>query len=286
MRLPDGSVGYILNLPFPSRQPVNLNENINLPLDDYSNNSSSTSVEQRITILEKTCERIESKIDNQNETISKILFFMANMEKLLSLQGKKSAEQPKDLLLVQRNDHCKNLNDLINLEKQLGDMDYKTQFFNYYKSQYDLTGKRDGSMIFRTVTRKIIDPTIMLDFSWKGQQRNNTQENDNENSSDKNKSFKATFPNFISAITMICSAADVNFSNEKTEEEFNKMLRFKKVIAKRASKPQTESKSSSRVKKKKTSKILKSDHEEIRDENAMGNETEKIEDEIGNMREN
>lgn len=64
------------------------------------------------------------------------------------------------------------------------------------------------------------------------------------------------------------------------------MLRFKKVIAKRASKPQTESKSSSRVKKKKTSKILKSDHEEIRDENAMGNETEKIEDEIANMSEN
>lgn len=168
---------------------------------------------------------LNAKIDNQNEKIEKIMQFIANIEKFMKLKQTKTPEvieEQIDCDFIEPN--CKTAHDLQNFDLMLEKDEYRIKFINFYKNQYDVNGKRDGCMIFRTIARRIISPGALEEYSWKGQNKKNSR---------PKISFQNTFQNIVEIMYKICSLSDITYSREKTEREFVKLLRFKNMNAKR-----------------------------------------------------
>lgn len=115
---------------------------------------------------------------------------------------------------------------LTELDTKLGDPAYEAKFFRYIQSVYKLTGKREGFPFFKTVIRKLIAPTVLVCFSWKGNSR--TKKGDQiAVVNDQNYSFKNMFPNIVRFIYRVVSAADFEYTSEDNEKAFSDYLRQK-----------------------------------------------------------
>nr|XP_019933353.2 uncharacterized protein LOC109623295 [Aedes albopictus] len=115
---------------------------------------------------------------------------------------------------------------LTELDTKLANPAYEAKFFRYIQSVYKLTGKREGFPFFKTVIRKLIAPTVLVCFSWKGNSR--TKKGDQiAVVNDQNYSFKNMFPNIVRFIYRVVSAADFEYTSEDNEKAFSDYLRQK-----------------------------------------------------------
>lgn len=204
-------------------------------------NADSSEVKQHVKnelkAINTKLDVIEGKINKRLDVIEcktdKILLFMANVEKFMSL--KKSGTTPEqkvkhecftvfaDLCPVQ--DESK----LALLENNLCDRQYADKLYRFFHTEYNLNGKREGSPFFKILMRRMLVPTILQPFSWKGFSRKVPGP---ECTAD-NRSFKETFPGFVAFIQRIVSAADIEHTMETNDAYFSQFLRQKNVEVQR-----------------------------------------------------
>lgn len=122
---------------------------------------------------------------------------------------------------------------LTELDGNLANPVFEAKFFRYLQSVYNLTGKREGFPFFKTVVRRLIVPTVLLPYSWKGNSRSKKGDQTSVVVNDRNYSFKNMFPNFVRFIYRVVSAADIEFTSEDNEKAFSDHLRQKNTEVKR-----------------------------------------------------
>lgn len=111
---------------------------------------------------------LNEKIDNQ--ILEKIIQFIINIEKFMKFRQTKSAQVIEEQVDFDFDEPiCKTAHELQNLNTMLENERYKIKFINFNKNEYELNGKRDGGMIFRTISRHIISSAALEEYSWKGQ---------------------------------------------------------------------------------------------------------------------
>lgn len=122
---------------------------------------------------------------------------------------------------------------LTELDAKLADPAYEAKFFRYIQSSYNLTGKREGFPFFKTIIRKLITPTVLVSFSWKGNSRMKRGDQTTVIVQDKNTSFKNEFPNIVRFMYRVVNAADFEYTSEDNEKAFSDYLRQKTTEIKR-----------------------------------------------------
>lgn len=97
----------------------------------------------------------------------------------------------------------------------------------FLRTQVNLDGKQSVKLVFSTIIRKLISPTALRNYSWKGQCK--------VNSAQKGlKSFKASFKNIINMVFLLCREGDPCVTMQIVGDCFFNMLRNKNTDIKRS----------------------------------------------------
>ncbi|XP_065078975.1 uncharacterized protein LOC135701954 [Ochlerotatus camptorhynchus] len=179
-------------------------------------------------------ELIKIRLDGIETKLEKLVLFMANIDKLMSTKKSGSTAPEKkgnQECFLEFADLCpvQDENRLKLLEKNLNDRMYTDKLYRFFHTEYSLNGKREGSPFFKTIMRRMLVPTILLPFSWKGFSRKVP----GPESTADNRSFKETFPGFVAFIQRIVCAADIAHTVEANDACFSQFLRQKNVEVQR-----------------------------------------------------
>ncbi|XP_065075021.1 uncharacterized protein LOC135698817 [Ochlerotatus camptorhynchus] len=168
-------------------------------------------------------ELIKTRLDGIETKLEKLVLFMANIDKLMSTKKSGSTAPEKkgnQECFLEFADLCpvQDENRLKLLEKNLNDSMYTDKLYRFFHTEYSLNGKCEGSPFFKTVMRRMLVPTILLPFSWKGFSRKVP----GPESTADNRSFKETFPGFVAFIQRIVCAADIVHTVEANDACFSR----------------------------------------------------------------
>lgn len=162
--------------------------------------------------------------------LDQVLVFMANFDKLMSTResapnSKEKKREAEDFEEFRKLCPILSEDDLQTLERNLKSKVYADRFFRFFDHEYNLNGKREGKVLFKTILRRIVVPTLLQPFSWKG----NSRKTDEAASFIPNRSFKDSFPELVLFLQRVIFAADMEHTAEDTEECFSLFLRQKNV---------------------------------------------------------
>ncbi|XP_065085243.1 uncharacterized protein LOC135707355 [Ochlerotatus camptorhynchus] len=213
----------------PQEQPVVPSSSNNKKKVTSASNSDLVSIHQRL-------DQIGSKMDVHSAILQRLELLITNGSYV------KPHESVRDDLRQRCSETFEEFEQMAKIEtaQQLTELDvnlanpvFEAKFFRYLQSVYNLTGKREGFPFFKTVVRRLIVPTVLLPYSWKGNSRSKKGDQASVVVNDKNYSFKNMFPNFVRFIYRVVSAADIEFTSEDNEKAFSDHLRQKNTEVKR-----------------------------------------------------
>lgn len=211
-------VGSIIN--------ENLDRNINNNTVESTNFNNDNGVnyyeafeepETSIAEIKDMLLNVQERVSRMEATLQKVVGFMATINKFMELR-----QTPKDQLKPEQkraSESFAELENLLPIKTVEGLEDFNTKLkvqsfsdkvFRYLETVFHLNGKRDGKAFFRNLLRKILEPNVLLPFSWLG----NTRAIKGSNPPLKNRSFKQDFPDFVHLV-----------ATEATEESFCQFLR-------------------------------------------------------------
>lgn len=180
---------------------------------------------------------LESQVAAQTPKLDTILHFVADVKKYFTMKPKidtSATLNDEDFTSCKEVLKVKDNQDLLALEAALSGQEFQTKALRYYNTVYDLSGKRDGTKFFRGFMRATVPAVILLEYSWKGQQRQKKNPEPIDLLCTTNKSFQSTFPKFIEFVCKLVKAADFKSTNEATHTLFSNFLRHKKTEVKRS----------------------------------------------------
>lgn len=204
------------------------------PTDSHIGNTTNTNENEIIQKLDT----ILNRLDRMETAVDKITIFMADTQRFLRMRSDDSeSAQIESTRKRKMNEDYSEIEalfpvpgeqQLLLLENSLKNQAVNDKFYGYFEYSYNLNGKRDSVSFFKVLLRKVLAPTILVPYSWKGQSRN-TPGTERMG----NKSFKNTFPTFISFILRVVRAADYEFTQEQCHNAFSLFLRNKHTEIKR-----------------------------------------------------
>lgn len=176
-------------------------------------------------------QEIIQRLDRIEPVLEKLVFFMADVQRYMRM---KSSSDQSDQVDNSKKRKIQDFSEyegffpihtedqLLTLESSLKNQAANDKLLDYFEYVYNLNGKRDNGPFFRTLMRKILIPTTIQAFSWKGQSRSTKGSVKTEN-----KSFKDTFPTFVKFVHRVVRAADFEFTEEDNDDAFSNYLRNK-----------------------------------------------------------
>ncbi|XP_021706386.1 uncharacterized protein LOC110678100 [Aedes aegypti] len=140
--------------------------------DSYDDGMENSDIVSQLKTLTSRVEAVEARLDQ-------LLVFMANIEKFITTRSAASASkeqkrEPEDFGEFKKLCPILSEDQLQMVEHNLKNKPFADKFFRFFESEYNLNGKRDGRAFMKTILRRIVAPTILLPFSWKGNSRRTT----------------------------------------------------------------------------------------------------------------
>ncbi|EAT33468.1 AAEL014257-PA [Aedes aegypti] len=192
-----------------------------------------------LTAIHNRLDQLGAKLDGHSAILHRIEMFMLNSS--YSKPAEQQQPHNRDDFRLRSGENFDEFErmpkivtkeQLTELDAKLSNPEYEAKFFRYIQSVYKLTGKREGFPFFKTVIRRLMAPTVLVCYSWKGNSR--TKKGDQTAVvNDQNYSFKNMFPNIVRFIYRVVSAADFEYTSEDNEKAFSDYLRQKTTEIKR-----------------------------------------------------
>lgn len=215
---------------------------------------------------------IKLRLTRIEACLEKVVSFMADVSKFMEKRKdpstappvKRRREQFEEIsTLFPINDHDM----LLSLENRLNNQVFAEKLSRYVSCQYELNGKRDGKAFFKILIRKMLAPNVLLPYSWMGNSRKISDDQQ------PNKGFKKSFANIVKFFETITCEADCTFSIERVHTAFSDHLRQKNVEMQRFLTGGDRRLPSSRVRRR---KVKETGNDENTDENIDDNTDENM----------
>ncbi|XP_062561044.1 uncharacterized protein LOC134225189 isoform X2 [Armigeres subalbatus] len=194
-----------------------------------------------LTGIHKRLDQLGAKMDGHGAILQRIEMFMASFSYAKPLETQSPPVSREDLR--QRSNESfeefEQMGQIVTREQltefnaKLANSAYEAKYFRYIQSVYKLTGKREGFPFFKTIIRRLIAPTVLICYSWKGHSRTKKGDQTAVVVTDHNFSFRNMFPNIVRFIYRVVNAADFEYTGEDNEKAFSDYLRQKKTEIKR-----------------------------------------------------
>lgn len=193
--------------------------------EDYPEDDGKNEISQKL-------DSILNRLGNMETALVKITSFMADTQRFMSMKSGHDLSQQEssrkrkiiedDFSTVEELFPVTNENHLLTLENSLKTQAINNKIFAYFEFVFNLNGKRDSGPFFKLLLRKMLVPTVLLPFSWKGQSRNVKGIERSEN-----RSFRQCFPTFVKFVHRVIRAADYEYTQEQCDKSFSLFLRNK-----------------------------------------------------------
>ncbi|XP_062534175.1 uncharacterized protein LOC134203316 isoform X2 [Armigeres subalbatus] len=187
--------------------------------EDYPEDDGKNEISQKL-------DSILNRLGNMETALVKITSFMADTQRFMSMKSGHDLSQQEssrkrkiiedDFSTVEELFPVTNENHLLTLENSLKTQAINNKIFAYFEFVFNLNGKRDSGPFFKLLLRKMLVPTVLLPFSWKGQSRNVKGIERSEN-----RSFRECFPTFVKFVHRVIRAADYEYTQEQCDKSFS-----------------------------------------------------------------
>lgn len=182
--------------------------------------------------VSKKLDLVLNRLDRMEHAVEKIMSFIADTQRFMSMksidhesaryENTRKRKINEDFSEIEALFPVPGEQELLMLENSLKTQAVNDKFFDYFEFSYQLNGKRNSGSFFKLLIRRILVPTLLAPFSWKGQSRN-VQGTERP----ENRSFKDTFPTFVNFVHRVVRAADCEFTQEQCHNAFGLYLRNK-----------------------------------------------------------